>query len=71
MKFLGLSHTACPLLAASITPALANRFGWRAACYCYGLLNIGVGALPSPSTDFPPAFGGSLFVFCKGRLSAF
>ena len=53
MKFLGLSHTACPLLAASITPALANRFGWRAACYCYGLLNIAVGALPFP---FRPAF---------------
>eukprot|EP01045_Picozoa_sp_COSAG04_P004978 COSAG04_NODE_224_length_19624_cov_47.932855_13_plen_231_part_00 len=61
MKFLGLSHTACPLLAASITPALANRFGWRAACYCYGLLNIAVGALlfiPALS----PAFGCSLFV---------
>ena len=71
MKFLGLSHTACPLLAASITPALANRFGWRAACYCYGLLNIGVGALPFPSTDFPPLSAVRFLCFAKGVWQLF
>ena len=40
LKFLGLSHTACPLLAAALTPWLATRFGWRTACYVYGSANL-------------------------------
>jgi sugar phosphate permease len=45
LKFLGLGHTACPLLAAALTPWLANRFGWRTACYVYGAANLTVGLL--------------------------
>ena len=40
LKFLGLSHTLCPMLAAVATPRLARTIGWRSVCYIYGGINV-------------------------------
>ena len=34
-RFLSLSHSSTPLLAALFTPRIANHFGWRTVCYLY------------------------------------
>jgi len=34
-RILSLSHSSTPLLAAVLTPRIADRFGWRFVCYLF------------------------------------
>jgi hypothetical protein len=36
-RFLSLSHSSTPLLAALFTPRIASHFGWRTVCHIYAV----------------------------------
>jgi MFS family permease len=47
-RFTSLSHNASPLLAALITPRIAQRYGWRTVCYVYAAVGGAFLGVPSP-----------------------
>eukprot|EP01047_Picozoa_sp_COSAG01_P075458 COSAG01_NODE_12938_length_1660_cov_1.127482_2_plen_110_part_00 len=64
-RFTSLSHNASPLLAALITPRIAQRYGWRTVCYIYAAVGGAfLGARPPPE----PAHRDTSAIWSAGVL---